>query len=241
MKKRVALFANGWVTENLKQFMDGLERNFPEEDFVDIYAFISYEAYGQPDVQKTGHSTIFKLPDLSTFDAAIVFYPGLNFAESIDYIYSELRRVNIPVINLCNPMDGYYNICADNFVGTTELANHLIEEHNCKKFFYVAGAPDNKDSNDRLSALTATLTEHGYATPEVFYSYWENPAAKGYIEERFKDAESLPDAFVCANDYLAAYVVLGLENNGFKVPADILVTGFDHQQRYQIFSLQCLL
>ena len=37
----------------------------------------------------------------------------------------------------------------------------------------------------------------------------------------------LPDAFVCANDYLAIHLMNALKKRGLSVPGDIMVTGFD--------------
>ena len=37
----------------------------------------------------------------------------------------------------------------------------------------------------------------------------------------------LPDAFVCANDFLAIHLMSALKKMGLSIPRDILVTGFD--------------
>ncbi len=37
----------------------------------------------------------------------------------------------------------------------------------------------------------------------------------------------LPDAFVCANDYLAIHLMTALKKKGLSIPGDIMVTGFD--------------
>ncbi len=38
---------------------------------------------------------------------------------------------------------------------------------------------------------------------------------------------SLPDAFLCANDYLAVRLMTALKKKGLDIPGDIMVTGFD--------------
>ena len=38
---------------------------------------------------------------------------------------------------------------------------------------------------------------------------------------------ALPDAFVCANDYLAIHLMTALKKKGLSIPGDIMVTGFD--------------
>ena len=37
----------------------------------------------------------------------------------------------------------------------------------------------------------------------------------------------MPDAFVCANDYLAIHLMTALKRKGLSIPADVMVTGFD--------------
>ena len=38
---------------------------------------------------------------------------------------------------------------------------------------------------------------------------------------------ALPDAFVCANDYLAIHLMNALKKKGLRIPDDVMVTGFD--------------
>ena len=37
----------------------------------------------------------------------------------------------------------------------------------------------------------------------------------------------IPDAFVCANDYLAIHLMNALKKKGLAIPGDVMVTGFD--------------
>ena len=37
----------------------------------------------------------------------------------------------------------------------------------------------------------------------------------------------IPDAFVCANDYLAIQLMVALKRRGLSVPNDVMITGFD--------------
>ena len=38
---------------------------------------------------------------------------------------------------------------------------------------------------------------------------------------------ALPDAFVCANDYLAIHLMNAIKKMGLSIPGDVMVTGFD--------------
>ncbi len=234
MRKKIALFANGWTTENLVDYSNGIMDKLPD-NYADIYMFVSYESYGLPAEDRLSQSIIYQLPDLSDFDAAIVFYPGMNFSDSIDYIYGAIDKAGIPAINICNKREGHVNIGVDNYSGMLDLCNHLVEKHECKDIVFIAGSADNPDSNERLKALKEVLAAHNLNEPTVFYSNWESGVAIEYIQNNICNREKLPDAIVCANDSLATFAVLAVEERGFSVPNDIIVTGFDHLLNSQVF------
>ena len=55
-------------------------------------------------------------------------------------------------------------------------------------------------------------------------SPYNNP---DWLIERMNRMPFLPDAFVCANDYLAIHLMNALKKKGLSIPGDIMVTGFD--------------
>lgn len=100
-----------------------------------------------------------------------------------------------------------------------------------KNAIYIAGTNDNEDSNFRLDVVKETFEEHGYILPDenVIYANWEANLIKDYIMGRYGEGkEKLPDAFICANDQMAMFVVLFLAQLGYKIPEDIIVSGFDN-------------
>ena len=48
-----------------------------------------------------------------------------------------------------------------------------------------------------------------------------------WLLSKIREMPSLPDAFVCANDFLAIQLMLALKKGGYAIPDDIMVTGFD--------------
>ena len=48
-----------------------------------------------------------------------------------------------------------------------------------------------------------------------------------WLMSRLDRMPSMPDAFVCANDYLAIPLMLTLKKRGLSVPRDIMIAGFD--------------
>ncbi len=236
MKKKVAVFANGWNSENLYRCIQGIYAGAPE-GVVDYYVFLCYTAYNMSDVLQKSLSSIYELPDLSLFDAVIIFYPGLNFRESIDLIVKKARESGLPVVCIGAKYDGFYFVGVDNYMGMKELCSHIMEVHGVKNACYIAGSKDNDDSNERLKAVRDSFTEHGlsFRDEDVFYSDWESKHVIKYVEGLCGSKGELPDAFICANDILAEAVSYVLEKYGIKTPEDVILTGFDHSEEGKLF------
>ena len=48
-----------------------------------------------------------------------------------------------------------------------------------------------------------------------------------WLIEQMNRMPSVPDAFVCANDYLAIHLMSAIKKKGLSIPDDVMVTGFD--------------
>ena len=85
IKKKVAVFINGWNAENVCRYLTSLSKCTPECS-IDYYVFVCHSTYNLPETEIKSMATIFDLPDLRTFDAAIMFTPGLNFTDIINQL-----------------------------------------------------------------------------------------------------------------------------------------------------------
>ena len=108
-KKKVAVFVNGWNAENVYRYLDGLSKHTPDIS-IDYYIFVCHAIYSSSDTEIKSMSTIFDLPDLRTFDAAIMFVPGLNFTEVINQLITKLEKSGIPVLSIGMPHPGFHYI-----------------------------------------------------------------------------------------------------------------------------------
>lgn len=228
MKKKIAVFANGWNSLILTQFMTGLKSGFPQ-DSVDSFLFLCHGNYAQKPELLRSEFNIFRLPCLETFDAAVVFGAGLNFADEMERLNKQLTAAGIPVVSEGNPYEGFHCLSVDNIVGTEELSRHLIEEHNVRNVVLIAGPEENEDSRTRINTVRNVMKTYDLSLEDddVFYSNWDNFAVYDFIKEYFEKGRKMPDAFICANDGLAISCCLALEREGYAVPKDTLVTGFD--------------
>ncbi len=235
MKKKIAVFANGWNSENLENFMNGVMKGLPPQS-ADLFMFLSYASYASNEVDRKSESCIYDLPNLKKYDGAIIFGAGLNFPEVIEDISKRCMDARIPVVSMGVKKPGFVYIGVDNFIGMKSLCSHIIEQHGVKSIKFVAGSAENEDSNARLTAVKTAMEEHGlkFDDKDVFYSNWETREATDYVEKLVKSDE-LPDALVCANDPLALAISIKLEELGKSAPEDVILTGFDYLFESQVF------
>lgn len=229
MKKKIAVFASGWASQILNQFLTGLENSFLGKQ-IDTYLFLCYPSWATSAAERKGEFNILRLPELSEFDGAIIVSNGLEFNDEIQFLCRKCRDSGKPSVSIGIKADGLYFVGVDNAIGMRQLCTHLVTEHSVRKAVFIAGSKDNADSNLRLEVLKQVFAEKGFSFDDenVFYSNWENAKAISFIKEYCLSGKRLPDAFVCANDGLAMIVCSELENNGYSIPKDVIVTGFDN-------------
>ena len=234
-KKKIAVFANGWNSENLYHFLGGMQDAF-EPDSTDIFLFISYASYGLDPTARKCESTAYDIPDLSLFDGVVVFGPGLNFPEAIEHIFDLVDKAGIPAVSVGIEHPGCFYVAADNYTGMKALCDHLIEEHGVRDVLFIAGSAENFDSNERIRALSDAMGEKGlpFGEENIFYSDWEVAKAYNYILETYT-RETLPDAIICANDLLALDISVNLDKLGVSSPEDVILTGFDYLEDGKLF------
>lgn len=237
MKKKIAVFTTGWCSEILAQFLSGMQEAL-KDSHTDVFLFLCYPVYIDTPAVKRGELNIFSLPELKDFDGVVIFGSGLNFQDEINKLISRAKEAGIPVIMQGARHDGTYYVGSDNYVATRAMCEHLQNVHNVHDIIFLAGTPDSFDSELRLKAVRDHLDENNAAGDlnEIFYTNWENASVTKYINEYCKSGRPMPDVFICANDGLAMETCLTLNSNGYEVPDDVFVTGFDFIDDSQIFD-----
>lgn len=229
MKKKVALFANGWSSEYLETVMEGIRKR-ASEDNVDLFAFINFSSGDENKPDNIGERSIFKLPDISGFDGVILLTNTINLAVEREYLSKEIMKYNIPAVSLEYELEGIPVLGTDTCKGISELVNHVIEEHHAKKFLFVTGPVDNSENKLRMQAATDALRKAGIAFSEecTFDAGWSYYAAYEKTVQWVNEHADLPDAIICINDEMAIGVCAALDFKGVKVPEQVIVTGCDH-------------
>ena len=94
MRKKIAVFVNGYGMDTLNAALKGIKSVDICKDF-DFFLFISYASYDDFEDFNKGELKIYDLPVIEDFDGAIVFTNALN---SVDAGVKQVKRVwdNVP-------------------------------------------------------------------------------------------------------------------------------------------------
>lgn len=119
-------------------------------------------------------------------------------------------------------------VISNGFYGAYVLTNYLYHMGH-RKIAYVGTLLSTKSITDRYFGYSKSLLEHGIAQRED-YIIPDRDLGSGMIDEDnlLKLPEDMPSAFVCNSDLTASFLIRKLERNGYRVPDDISVVGFDN-------------
>ena len=229
MKKKIAVYANGFSMDSLRLAMEGIKEYAAQKDF-DVFVFMSFASYSEEHGINQGELNIYKLSLVEEYDGAIVFSNHLNSPHTAVEICNEAKEKGVPVVSVGMPIDGIPSVCVTNEEGMRDLVTHLVEKHGVKRIVYLGGTADHPDNIARLETTKQVLKEHGLelAEKDIIYGDWGNNIARELVHELDESEEGLPDAIVAANDIMALAAATELIVMGKKLPDDVIVTGFDN-------------
>ena len=165
----------------------------------------------------------------SLFDAVIIICHSFHDDDLVRDIVRGAQEQSVPVILFGAQLPGCYSVVNDFEAGYRELIRHVIRIHGAKDTYFIAGIKGEPNSEGRLKCWQEVLEECGLRWhPGMFAygNYWSKPTVE-IVRKLIRSRKKLPDAIFCANDAMAIAVCDTLQDNGIRVPDDVIVTGFD--------------
>ncbi|MCR5798628.1 MAG: GGDEF domain-containing protein [Lachnospiraceae bacterium] len=228
MKKKIAVIANGWYNQGVKNIVAGMQR-YTDEKGIDIFIFLTYSQYKETDEYNRGEFNIHRLPDFKDFDGVIIVPGSLNSEHETERMRKEFLEKGIPAVSMGVKQEGLGFISCENYESMCILSEHIINEHDIKNVAIIAGNKENEESNRRVEGITDTFEKHGMIIHDrdIYYCNWEFRQVKKTVKMMASSKRGLPDVIMCANDYGAMAVCTALTEAGYSVPGDVMVTGYD--------------
>lgn len=157
-------------------------------------------------------------------DALVVMSPRVD---------SEILLANLPkslpvVLLNCRTSNPHFDtIMTDGFGGAKEMTNYLLDLGH-KRIAVITGGPNNIESQERLRGYRASITDKGLIPNPSFEFLGDFTQMSGYesVKEIFK-LKHHPTAIFAFNDSMAIGAVKAIREEGYRIPTDISVCGFD--------------
>ncbi len=227
-QKKLIAFMGGMIDEEKNSnFIREMEKECRDNGYIMlVFGFSDTSSWNQE-----RNNCEMKLIEIVSHLNLTAIIMQLEFIKS-DYLIEAIKALgkkkNIPVIAMERETQGCINISMRYKESFADMVRHVIDEHGCRKVNMIAGFRGDHFSDERISAYKQVLEEKGITFDEKRLGYgefWDRPARD--VTRQFLASTDIPDAIVCANDNMAIAACDELIKHGYRVPEDIIVTGFD--------------
>ena len=228
-KKRIIGVCISAVHTGFKSdFVEMLNNEIVRENFK-IIVFNSLLSVYDGSIYDAGASSIYNAIDFDIIDCLIVFDKGLVNKQTGSELILKAKEKDIPVILVNAENEGCFCVSDDYKTSYKNLIRHVIRDHNARETFFMGGFRWDPDTLDRLACYKKALGDENINFDDslVGYGEFKDTVAAEEIERVIKDRKAPPRAVFCANDIMAMAVCRKLSQMGYKVPEDVIVTGYD--------------
>lgn len=154
---------------------------------------------------------------------------GVIIASHTQNLLDEIK-FTAPIITIDRKLsDNIPSVCADNYLGGSLAAEHLISK-GCRHPAYISGSISmNMDANKRYIGFINKAKELGInnvATVDAAEVNFINMKYQEIIEKLFSSFPSIDGVFT-SNDIIAMQVLEYCKNQGISVPDNLKIIGYD--------------
>ncbi|MBQ8928335.1 MAG: GGDEF domain-containing protein [Oscillospiraceae bacterium] len=229
-RKRIAVVAANVRYEGYQHpVLKGILTQAAALDY-DTAIFSPFICYENDTPYQRGEDRIYDLIDYSFFDA-VIYIPCSIINNPLRAKLEKDFEENcpVPVIALEHDNPALHCIQTGDRAAFEQMVTHLIETHGLTRIMCLTGFEGNLQAELRLQGYRDAMERHGLPIPEdyvIYGDFWKMAATE--LAEKIADGRApRPQAVVCCCDTVAITLCNRLVELGFRVPEDIVVTGYD--------------
>jgi signal transduction histidine kinase/DNA-binding LacI/PurR family transcriptional regulator/putative methionine-R-sulfoxide reductase with GAF domain len=179
-------------------------------------------------------SVIYDLITSHGLDGLILRSEALSahiFPEEFETLYERFRP--LPMVSVAKALPGIPSILVDNTEGIHSIITHLVETHGYHRIGFIRGPENHQEAEQRYHTYTEGLDKYGLTLdPNLIVAgdFTESAGAEA-VRVLLDQRKLLPgkdfEAIIAANDTMALSMLDALQARGVRVPADVVLVGFD--------------
>lgn len=226
---KIAVLMGGLLYDSQRRMLEGIS-DYAKKKNVNVFVFTCGGDIYTVNDHNIGEFQIYNLPDLRAYDGIIIAPDTIQNADVVERLEKELAESAVPAIAIDTRVADLECFEIDNACAIYQMAEHIVTVHGKNRILYVSGPEENEESKEREQGFLSCMKEHHFIEGShyriVHGNFWMDSGREAI--GRHLEQYDLPQAVICANDYMAIGVVEELKNRGYRVPQDVAVTGFDY-------------
>lgn len=211
-----------------QQLVHTLSKNASKRGY-NLLTFSAFTIYGSDTKNAAGEYNILHLIPYEQLDALIVCHDTFNSNDAVEELWKLVtERCQAPIISIHKKVNGCYNILVEDTDAIPAFVRHFHDVHHFDRIAFMSGPYNHPDAIFRLEKYKEAMAELGLDCPEEYIfegNFWKDCALDA--ANHFMSLKNRPQAIVCANDYMALSLCKELTLQGYSVPQDIAISGFD--------------
>ncbi len=178
-----------------------------------------------------GDKAVYNLIDFSVVDALVVHSEDFYSEDIAINLMNRASKAGVPSVLVGVESDDTCCVFSDGKGSFEQLIRHVVEDHGINDICFLNGIKGEIRSNNKLNIFKKVLQDNNipFDGNKVFYGRYSAGVSVSIVESLIAKNE-VPGAFICANDAMAVSVVDVLVRNGYKVPEDVIVTGYGGEE-----------
>lgn len=179
-------------------------------------------------------NSIFQYANERNLDGAVVWSSSLAGEATWKSVHDWTKKLSLslPVVSLGISIEGVPSITFDAYSGVYRMVEHFISFHGLKRIAFLRGPEKHDSALERYRAYIDALKDYSIEIDNRLISS-PQPWSEGEtaIKEIVETNHMMPkrdfDAVITSSDLMAYTVENYLEKNGYIIPDDIAIAGFN--------------
>ena len=204
-----------------------------DEAVANGYNLVVFSTFGEYDDNQeyiNGESNLLSIPCYDKMAGIVLCLDVFDIPGMAEKLIEQVKqKASCPVISIRQKREEFISVLSDDKKAIMSMVDHLVDVHKANRIYYLSGPSYMHDIRKREDGFREIVKMRNIPFKEKYIlkgNLWYN-IGKDAVDYFLSLEDELPDAIVCANDYMAISVCEELCNRGYRVPEDIIVTGFD--------------
>lgn len=211
-----------------KAMLEGIASQAENHDFdISVISDIYSHTHTQDIIEKV---KTFDLMDSSSLDGIIVLAETISENSLRQMIFEKLSNINIPSVVVGENIDGFTCVNSDVRADFRDIARHLTELHGYTDIDIITAHKENPGSAAEVLGVRDIFEEKGIPLNESNVICGDSRVTSGAkaAAEYISGKRRLPQAIICANDFIAFGLIDTLGESDITMGKDVAVVGYEY-------------